>query len=119
MLLIVGGEGSGKRIYAQSLGYDSDDMADGVLDNRKVVFHVERMVREGVFSPDLLFDSLKDKDIVICNEVGSGIIPLSVEDRTAREETGRLCTRLAGEADAVIRMVCGIPTVIKGEIPCR
>lgn len=44
MVLIVGGEGSGKRSFAQTLGFAPEEMADGVLDERPVVFHVEKMV---------------------------------------------------------------------------
>ena len=32
MVLIVGGEGSGKRSFAQTLGFAPEQMADGVLD---------------------------------------------------------------------------------------
>ena len=30
-----------------------------------------------------------------------------------REYTGRLCTALAEQADRVVRLFCGIPTIIK------
>ena len=40
-------------------------------------------------------------------------------ERRGREAVGRLCVRLAQRAECVVRMVCGIPTVIKGELPCR
>ncbi len=54
--------------------------------------------------------------IVITNEIGSGIIPLEKADRIWREETGRACCAIAGHSETVIRMCCGIPTVIKGEL---
>ena len=77
MVLIVGGEGSGKRSFAQTLGFAPEEM------------------------------------------VGSGVIPIDYETRLGREAVGRLCVRLAQRAECVVRMVCGIPTVIKGELPCR
>ena len=43
MVLIVGGEGSGKRSYAETLGYAPEQMADAALDARPVVSHVEKM----------------------------------------------------------------------------
>jgi adenosylcobinamide kinase/adenosylcobinamide-phosphate guanylyltransferase len=117
MILIVGGEGSGKRSFAESLGYSPESMADGVLDDKPVVFHVERMVAaDHTASPELL-EPLCGKEVVICCEVGSGIVPAEYEQRLTREATGRLCVRLAQRADAVVRMVCGIPTVIKGKLP--
>ena len=60
--------------------------------------------------PDLL-----QKEVVACCEVGSGVIPLQYAQRQAREATGRLCVQLAAHAEKVIRMVAGIPVVIKGE----
>ena len=32
------------------------------------------------------------------------------------ETTGRICTELAKDAKSVIRVVCGIPTVIKAQV---
>ena len=37
--------------------------------------------------------------------------------RADREAAGRLSCLLAARADAVVRVFCGIPTVIKGELP--
>ena len=116
MILIVGGEGSGKRSCAESLGYAREDMADGVLDGQWAVYHVERMIAEDPEGAPSLLDALAQKEIVICCEVGSGIIPAEYRQRRIREATGRLCVLLAQRADAVVRMVCGIPTVIKGEL---
>ena len=63
-----------------------------------------------------LYDALADKEVVICNEVGSGVIPVERNVRLGREAAGRLCVLLAQKAEAVVRMVCGIPTIIKGQI---
>ena len=52
--------------------------------------------------------------MVVCDEVGSGVIPLEKARRLGREATGRLCCQLAKEATRVVRLVAGIPTVIKG-----
>ena len=117
MILIIGGEGSGKRSFARSLGYKDADMADGVVDARPVIYHTEKLTMADPDAGAALLAQLREKEVVICNEVGSGIIPLDPKDRRGREETGRLCTRLAGEATAVVRLVCGLPTVLKGELP--
>ena len=63
-----------------------------------------------------LYDALADKEVVICNEVGSGVIPVERNVRLGREAAGRLCVLLAQKAEAVVRMVCGMPTIIKGQI---
>ena len=117
MILIVGGEGSGKRSFARSLGWTEADMADGAVDARPVIYHTEKLTMADPEAGETLLEALKSKEVVICNEVGSGIIPLDPKERRGREETGRLCTRLAQEAAAVVRMVCGLPTVLKGELP--
>lgn len=52
--------------------------------------------------------------IIVSDEVGSGIVPLEKEDRDWRETTGRILCDVAGEADEVYRIYCGIPTKIKG-----
>ena len=53
--------------------------------------------------------------VILTDEIGSGIIPMDGFEREYREVHGRICCRLAQEADAVIRVVCGIGTWIKGE----
>ena len=47
------------------------------------------------------------------NELGYGVVPTDSFDRAYREKTGRVCCRIAKEADEVHRVVCGIGTVIK------
>lgn len=118
MVLIIGGAGAGKRTFAQSLGFSPDDFADGVLDTRPCIYHVEKMVFADAASAPQLLAPLLEKQVVICCEVGNGVIPLAYETRLAREAVGRLCVQLAQQAQCVVRMVCGIPTVIKGTLPC-
>ena len=64
MVLIVGGEGSGKRSFAETLGYAPEQMADAALDARPVVYHVEKMVfPDAEHAPELL-EPLCGKDVV-------------------------------------------------------
>jgi len=113
MVLVIGGAGSGKLDYIKSLGYTEEDIADGVIDDRKVVYHLQNIVFDDTDNAPELFERLLTRDVVVCDEVGSGIIPLSKHDRQAREATGRLCIRLAVSATRVVRLVCGIPMLIK------
>ena len=113
MVLVIGGAGSGKLDYVKALGYSQDEIADGLIDERRVVYHLQNIVFiDPDHAPELL-NALLSKEVVVCDEVGSGIIPLSARERQAREATGRLCIQLAGHATRVVRLVCGIPTVIK------
>lgn len=51
--------------------------------------------------------------VVICDEIGNGIVPMEQEERRYREETGRMLCKLAVKADSVERIFCGIPVKIK------
>ena len=50
---------------------------------------------------------------VVCDEVGSGIIPINKFDREWRETVGRESCKMAAAADEVWRVVCGIGQRIK------
>ena len=114
VILIIGGAASGKRTYLEVLGYLPEDIADGVLDDRKVLYGLEKLVADDPEGTGALLPELLKKEAVACCEVGSGVIPLHREQRQTREATGRLCVQLAARAERVVRMVCGIPIVIKG-----
>ena len=118
MVLILGGEGAGKRTFARSLGYTDSEMTREPDSPLPVFYQLEQVLREDPSLADALLEPLCTKELVLCCEVGSGVIPLSREERQAREATGRLCVLLAQRADAVVRMVAGIPTAIKGVLPC-
>lgn len=51
--------------------------------------------------------------IIISDEIGCGVVPVSKEERQIREETGRLLCKISAQADQVFRIMCGIPTQIK------
>ena len=46
-------------------------------------------------------------------DMSQGIVPMDKEERAAREMNGRLMIYLAGEADEVVRVFCGIGERIK------
>ena len=51
--------------------------------------------------------------IIICDEIGNGIVPVDAFEREYRERTGRILIRLAQEAEEVERVICGIGQRIK------
>jgi adenosyl cobinamide kinase/adenosyl cobinamide phosphate guanylyltransferase len=144
VILVIGGAASGKRSYVRSLGYTDEQMADAALDERPVIYNLQDMVgaclartldrnpaKNGrqrasepsgetrgiageVFTIPALLEPLLSKEVVICNEVGAGVIPVDRLEREGRETTGRLCNQLAQQANRVVRLVAGIPMVIKG-----
>ena len=64
-----------------------------------------------------LADELAQYDVVTATEVGGGVVPIDPAQRAAREAAGRLACLLAERADCVVQMFCGLPTVLKGELP--
>ena len=51
--------------------------------------------------------------VIVCDEIGLGIVPLDPFERRWREETGRALCLLAAQAERVTRVWCGIGQVIK------
>lgn len=132
MILITGGTSSGKTTFARKLaaqhGWREDDVA----------FNVEELLwgqvegagqiapagddaadhtsSKALSATPELIERLAAKAIVTCSEVGAGIVPLDAQERAWREAVGRMACELTSQADAVVRMVCGIPVVLKGEL---
>ena len=125
MIVVVGSRASGKRTYVESLGYASDDVSDGVMDDRPVLLNLQDALRdamdEGEPAADIdaraaqFAEALSGKEVISCCEVGNGIVPTDPVERAWRELVGRTVNILARRADCVVRMVCGIPVVLKGE----
>ena len=103
MLFITGPPYSGKRTFASRFGgrqiFDVQTLAAAASDLEK------------------LADELAAYDVVIATEIGGGIVPMDAGERTAREAAGRLACLLAARADCVVELFCGLPTVLKGELP--
>lgn len=51
--------------------------------------------------------------ILICDEVGGGIVPLKKEDRIYREAVGRVLCCAVKKSDRVERVMCGIGQCLK------
>ena len=102
MLFITGPLYSGKRTFAQKLG-------------GTCCFEVQKQAIENGIA---LAVKLSEKyDIITATEVGGGVVPVDATERANREKAGRLACLLAARADCVVQMFCGIPTVLKGELP--
>lgn len=114
MKLVIGGRGAGKREFVKSTyGYSDCDISSDILCDCDVLYNLQNA--ENLSTPETFEKLLKFK-IIICDEVGCGIVPMEELARVRREEIGKICTMLACKADAVVRVYCGIATAIKGEI---
>ena len=87
MRLVIGGAFQGKKDYVKNT-FHLEDLETRLLER----------------NPQL---------ILLSNELGYGVVPIQAFDRKYREATGRICTRIAAKSSQVIRVVCGIGTVIK------
>lgn len=83
----------------------------------RAVFDVQELARDRT-DLEALADELTAYDAVVATEVGGGVVPLDPEERAARERAGRLGCLLAARADVAVRVLCGIPLALKGELPC-
>lgn len=111
MIFIFGPLWSGKRAVAKEfLRCDDAEL------KRRAVWDVQELTRERRDIEELA-DELSRYDAVIATEVGGGVVPVDPAERAARERAGRLNCLLAARADAVVRVFCGIPKVLKGELP--
>lgn len=143
MILVTGGSFQGKRVFVrQYLGEQNADGAvwtegaeaswEEFMDGRfcRDFQLFVRRVMEGSAGPsfreqkgpamDQILEQLleellagpKDR-VLVTDEIGCGIVPADAFERLYWEETGRLCYRIAGEADEVWRVCCGTGIRIK------
>ena len=121
MIFVTGGLASGKRTYVQSLGYSDSQISVGELGDGPVVLDAQELVRDACGGKEVdlsaLVEQLAAKDIVACVDVGSGVVPLERDERDWRDRVGTLSCALADRADAVVRLTCGVPVALKGNLP--
>lgn len=128
MYLIIGGAYQGKSDYAVStFRIDEKNIADGKTVGFECInkficiknFHifVRRMIKAGKTTEEMKFlvDSLDENTVIITDEIGNGIVPVDRFERKWREQTGRLCCYIASKSQKVIRLIGGIPVIIKDE----
>ena len=113
VILVLGASASGKRAYVRSLGYTQAQMSADWADDAPVLTDLHAIAMADPDGCAALLPKLMQKEVVVCNEVGSGVIPVERRAREGREAAGRLCILLAQHATRVVRLVCGIPIIIK------
>ena len=124
MRIITGGAFQGKRVFADRL-YPGVEWTDGgrcALDEIRTCravygFHefVKRWLKQGKSWEELASLMLEENRdlILICDEIGCGLVPVDAFEREYRESTGRVMNALAVQAERVDRVVCGIGRRIK------
>ena len=127
MILIIGGAGQGKTDFAKTVLHQTELQSGAECPLPALMrascitdYHllVRRLMAEGT-APLAFTEQLLAQDpevVVILNEIGCGIIPVEETERRWREETGRCGCLLAERAKAVVRLCCGIPTLLRGSL---
>lgn len=126
MNLIIGGAFQGKTDYARArFSLKNEDIFVCTTENapdfsKKCVKHLEEFalfaLRRGE-EPRAALEACREAwtdRILIINDISCGVVPMDAETRAWREACGRMAAYLAGEADTVTRLFCGIPQVLKG-----
>jgi len=119
MILITGGAWQGKKTFADALA--RQEIEAGKSETQVVAdLHetIAETMREGK-DPYALVAELTEKNpdlIITVNELGCGIVPVDAFDREWRETTGRISCLLAGKAERVYRVNCGIAMEIKEDL---
>lgn len=105
MIFITGGKSQGKTEFAKTFGLN-------------VIDDLEKIIKKWLLNGDDLTqkieDLLKEENcVIVCCEIGCGIVPMDKFDRIYRETTGRSACQIAKVATQVYRMNCGIAQRIK------
>jgi hypothetical protein len=126
MKLYIGGYAQGKLNYVlqqsklqNAVIWDGGEMPGEWKEQPEAVNHfhlwVRRLIEEKQPAEEVVKQFLEQYPdvILICDEVGNGIVPMEPLEREYRERLGRLLIVLAQDANEVWRIVCGLAQRLK------
>ena len=126
MILYVGGRAQGKlELALREQGMDRSQVWDGGscplegFPQGLVLNHLELLLRrlmQAGIDPAGYVEMLAARCpelVVICDEVGCGVVPMEASERQWREAVGRACCALAAKSRRVVRVVAGLPQTLK------
>ena len=124
MEMFIGGAFQGKTALAKrefpNIRFeDGTELSEDGLLKAEGILHFEEYIRRMLSREEdvsLLAEKLIEQNpavVIVCREVGYGVVPIDPFERKYREAVGRICTKLAAFSNRVTRVVCGIGTVIK------
>ncbi len=100
MIFIIGGMYQGKGYLAEQMG-------------GKILKDLHLKVREYMENGKEIDIDFESYDVITCNEVGCGVIPMEEFEREWREKVGRVSCEVAEKATDVFRVSAGIAVKIK------
>lgn len=134
MRLFIGGFAQGKTEYVKGLFqaaqiYDESTVqklymsADELrVDGQVILNHLHLCIR------GMLLEGKKQEDVeetiaaiienypdilIICDEIGNGVVPVDGFEREYREITGRILIDIAKKSESVERIICQLPMKLK------
>ena len=129
MKLIIGGYAQGKLNYAVTKYNVAEDHVfecvlpsieeaeklEGTIIVSSLHKWIRKRIKEGGRPEEEISAFVKKNPdcIIICDEIGNGIVPMDPFERVYRERTGRILVKLASDAEEVEKVVCGIAQKIK------
>lgn len=120
MILMIGGQASGKKTVAQKrFGLEAQIVSPEEALNTPCIDRFHDIIRQVLLRQediDAYVEKLMRQNpeaVILCDEVGMGIVPLSREERAWREAVGRACCQIAAHASQVVRVVCGLEQQLK------
>lgn len=111
MVLVIGGCYQGKTEYVKKHFNENYVIVEDYHQK------IQKQLEEGK-DPFVEFDRLIEEEdlnrlVLICDEVGAGVVPMEQKERIYRETVGRICCKAAQLSEEVIRVYAGIGTKIK------
>lgn len=98
-------------LYIKRLTYKEDAAYNTTVDDTITVDTTAKTMPAAEIINDI-YEANPDI-ILICDEVGGGIVPLKKEDRIYRETVGRALCCAVKKSDRVERVMCGIGQCLK------
>lgn len=124
MILVFGGAYNGKLSYVKEKynitedeiffcnGSEIDYSKKVICGLHKFTYELGKESKNPLYNLKENIELLEDK-IIICDEISSGIVPLEKSHRVWREDTGRALQYLTKKSKKVVRIFCGLETVLK------
>jgi len=117
MTLIIGGAFQGKLDFAKKhFGLTDSQICDCEKEHdlsKSCIYHFEKYILSRIENNQPVDFVPAENQIIICEDIFCGVVPVDPKLREWREETGRICAKLSKESDEVYRIFCGLEQRIK------
>lgn len=124
MILVFGGACQGKLSWAvKTFGLNSGDLKDCAQgfpkEKAPCLYHLEEVslayAEKGLDTVQFLEErqEIWHDSVLICRDIGCGVVPIDSLERLWREENGKMLRYLANQAERVSRIFCGLEARLK------